>query len=110
MVAHVDSHYMMEGTKLFMFLHQTQAESWSKIFITWRHVKRQVWEDEHNYIRGIPLRPTGGHIQPLENNTTGCHALSRHRQLQIHLTCNVDIGAKVPQQEVATNALLHHGG
>jgi hypothetical protein len=46
----------------------------------------------------------------LENNTTGCRKLSVHRQLQGHLTCDVDIGVEGPQKIVATIALLHHEG
>jgi hypothetical protein len=110
MNTHADSHHGMEETRLHIFLHQTQAESWSEIFITWHRVIRQAQEYERSCIQRIPSRPIGYHHQSMEDNATGCHVLSGHRQLQGHSTCDVDTGTKGCQQEVAIIVLLHHGG
>jgi hypothetical protein len=45
----------------------------------------------------IPSRPAGGHLQHVENNTTGCCIVSGHHQIQGHMTCDVDTGAEGPQ-------------
>jgi hypothetical protein len=54
MATNVYSHHGMKGTKLHIFVYQTQTYSWRNIFITWRRIKHQEKEDEHSCIRSIP--------------------------------------------------------
>jgi hypothetical protein len=76
MANRVDSHRRMEGTELHILRHQTQSELWIEVFITWHCSRCQTQENESSYIRRIPSRSLGSHLQLVEDHTTGCWVIA----------------------------------